>query len=719
MRHRRNLLFDVCLGVLVTALFGVFALAQEDPPLPPPPPDVQNEPEPHPDDPFGPDFPPYDQAEHVKRQRAFQAFAQEFLKLMRKAQRDDATDWNDVAEAQLRIEQCALLLARYTPSAFRDERFDRVRESGEKTVAALLAGKEPPLAKTGLIERAYFSPIDRSAQPYFVYVPEKLDANRKPPLIIFLHGYVTELDKVNWYEMTVPTSVNDLADEVGAVVVTPFARSNTDFLGVGERDVLRTMQLVLEEYGADPDRVFLTGVSMGGSGVWAIAAHYPHLFAGAVPVAGRTDYNLWQNIDRGILAEFKQLIVDRDYAIAMQPNFRNLPVFAFHGEIDTLIRPAQTRTMVDKLKEQGFDVTFEEIKDGDHWSFGEAFKSEDLAKWMGKVKRKRTPKHISYRTWHPRFNRAHWVTIDDFTDYGRSASIDVEVKDRKRIVVKTQNVARFSFEWPETLVDRDAVVKTAEGRVLKWERDVDRRHVFTLDAVPKDGLRKTAGLSGPVWEACQGPFLMVFGSQGNAKKALYTKARAITAAREWFAFAAGVPRVKIDKDVTDKDIRDHHLVLFGTPETNSLVRRIADKLPITIGDRKYIIGGKTFEGKDLGLAMIYPNPLNPAKYVVVYTGTHWGLGLPSNHKLDFLPDYIVYEKKLGPVSGTNAFKVAGFFDMNWKLDGKLMWFGPEKAPPKPDWVDKDWNDPDWNDDEPTPPMPPPEEKKQGQDKPND
>jgi hypothetical protein len=70
--------------------------------------------------------------------------------------------------------------------------------------------------------------------------------------------------------------------------------------------------------------------------------------------------------------------------------------------------------------------------------------------------------------------------------------------------------------------------------------------------------------------------------------------------------------------------------------------------------------------------------------VVIFSGQHWGKGLPKNHKFDLLPDFIVFDDTVGPVSGTNTFKVAGFFDINWKLDGKLTWTDAEKAPAPPE-----------------------------------
>jgi predicted esterase len=470
---------------------------------------------------------------------------------------------------------------------------------------------------------------------------------------------------------------------MGAILLAPFARSNTDFLGLGERDVLKTVELVQRDYKIDAQRIYLCGASMGASGVWAIGAHHPHLFAAAAPAAGRTDYNLWQDVKRGELAEFKQFIVDRDYAATLKPNFRNLPVFAFHGQDDWLVQPEQSKRMVKDLVGMRFEARLREFPRGDHWSCFDAFDSDELVSWLRTKRRPAAPRRVSYRTYHPRFNRAYWVTIDDFAEFGRPAEIDVSVQSARSAAVKAENVARFTIDLSSGLFDGERLTaRLSDGRTLKPTLVEKTRAVFTLSTAPEGPLRKRGEMCGPVWEAYQRPFMLVFGTMGEAEENLKTREDATKSAREWLDFAAGFPRLKKDIDVTEEDIRDCNLVLFGSPGTNLLVRRVAGKLPVRPGDGEFFIGEKSYDAAGAGLAMIYPNPLNPERYVVIYSGVHWGAGLPKNHKLDFLPDYIIFDDTIAPVSGTNNFKVAGFFDVNWKLDDKLMWFGPEKAPEK-------------------------------------
>jgi hypothetical protein len=201
------------------------------------------------------EFKGYDPAEGEKRRKELMDLGQEFQTLLRD-HADLREKWaGDWARAQLKLEKCALLVEQYVGTAARDEQFKRELEGGRAIVRAFAAGKSSPPPRTGLMELAYLSDIDGSAQPYYLYVPEKLDLGKPAPLLLFLHGYVSDLDKVNWFDQTVPESAKKMAEKMGAVLLSPFARSNTDFQGIGERDVLRTIDEVKRDYPIDAGRV--------------------------------------------------------------------------------------------------------------------------------------------------------------------------------------------------------------------------------------------------------------------------------------------------------------------------------------------------------------------------------------------------------------------------------------------------------------------------------
>ena len=116
--------------------------------------------------------------------------------------------------------------------------------------------------------------------------------------------------------------------------------------------------------------------------------------------------------------------------------------------------------------------------------------------------------------------------------------------------------------------------------------------------------------------------------------------------------------------MTDADIVAHNLVLFGDPRSNKLLGRIAEKLPIAWSASSVKVRGKTFATATHVPVFIFPNPLNPKRYVVVNSGfTFAAAGSGSNaQQTPKLPDYAVLD-----VANNGAVVLADFFDEQWKL----------------------------------------------------
>ncbi|MBM4082690.1 MAG: hypothetical protein FJ278_23490, partial [Planctomycetes bacterium] len=182
--------------------------------------------------------------------------------------REKAWANGDFALAKLKQEKARLLVHRYTPSDLRDQLVMRDLELGKRIVEALAVGKLPLRPDTGIIEKAYIADNDGSAQPYVVYVPQTLKRGEKVPLFVFLHGYASYLDKVNWVELMFSEELGNLCEELPMIAMLPFGRSNTEFMGVGEVDVLKAIELTKKFFPIDDGRVFISGGSMGGSGAY-------------------------------------------------------------------------------------------------------------------------------------------------------------------------------------------------------------------------------------------------------------------------------------------------------------------------------------------------------------------------------------------------------------------------------------------------------------------
>ena len=115
--------------------------------------------------------------------------------------------------------------------------------------------------------------------------------------------------------------------------------------------------------------------------------------------------------------------------------------------------------------------------------------------------------------------------------------------------------------------------------------------------------------------------------------------------------------------MSDQDISEKNLVLFGTPVENEVVRRIADRLPVKFLDDGVEVAGQPYRGNDVGLVLVYPNPLNPERYVLL---------LPEQYAGDSpmrLPDYQVVRLKTSDRGPYHQVLAQGVFNSRWQLAG--------------------------------------------------
>ena len=117
-------------------------------------------------------------------------------------------------------------------------------------------------------------------------------------------------------------------------------------------------------YAVDPQRIYLCGPSMGGYGTWAMALKYPTRFAAIVPVASGWDFT-------------------NEYVPANLCDLKNVPIWVFHGALDTSVLPDQVTAMVQALQACGGNVRFTLYPDADHLeSSNRAYADPELYDWL-------------------------------------------------------------------------------------------------------------------------------------------------------------------------------------------------------------------------------------------------------------------------------------------------------------------------------------------------
>jgi hypothetical protein len=129
----------------------------------------------------------------------------------------------------------------------------------------------------------------------------------------------------------------------------------------------------------------------------------------------------------------------------------------------------------------------------------------------------------------------------------------------------------------------------------------------------------------------------------------------------------------MDGEVADADIAASNLILWGDPRSNKILAKIIDKLPITWTAKELRVGDQTFDPARHVPVLIYPNPLNPKKYVVLNSGFTFREYdyLNNARQVPKLPDWAIIDASQPVTSrAPGGIPAAGFFDEMWKVKAK-------------------------------------------------
>ena len=304
------------------------------------------------------------------------------------------------------------------------------------------------------------------------------------------------------------------------------------------------------------------------------------------------------------------------------------------------------------------------------------------------VGRDPVPVKVRFATWTLRYNRSFWIQVDGLDRHWEEARVDADLFGRDGLgpEVITKNVSALTLTMPPGHYPPDLTFKpsmTIDGEKVDPSGGLSDRswtahfrkvnsHWQPADSDVNGALRKRHGLQGPIDDAFMDSFLMVrpSGPALNEKVGRWAGAEMQHAIDHWRRQFRGEARVKDDKDVTEADIVAHNLILWGDPGSNSLLAKIVGKLPVHWDKDAVRVGSKAFGAGHHVPVLIYPNPLNPKKYVVLNSGFTFREYdyLNNARQVPKLPDFAVIDIDV-PVSARSPGGVmtAGFFTEEWGL----------------------------------------------------
>jgi predicted peptidase len=243
-------------------------------------------------------------------------------------------------------------------------------------VAIMSASSRP--RETGFLNR--IAQVGGVKYRYQVYVPPEWNGSRKWPIILFLHGAGERgEDGLLQTQVGIATAVRLHADRFPAIIVMPQCRKNVWWAEPAmEAQALKALEQSTKEFKGDPDRTYLTGLSMGGYGTWSIAAKFPARFAALVPICGgvREPRRGGNSPSTG------------DPYAPVAASIAKTPVWIFHGGDDKTVPVKESREMNRALKAAGADPKYTEYEGVGHNSWDRAYSDSELMPWLLRQRRK-------------------------------------------------------------------------------------------------------------------------------------------------------------------------------------------------------------------------------------------------------------------------------------------------------------------------------------------
>ncbi|MBI1763909.1 MAG: prolyl oligopeptidase family serine peptidase [Acidobacteria bacterium] len=561
-------------------------------------------------------------------------------------------------------------------------------QHGEERARQLSEGKAPWTTATGLVVRGYVSKIDKSVQPYGLVIPASFTPNapQRWRLDTWFHGRGETLSEVNFLSER-ETRMGEFTPR-DTFVVHLYGRFCNANKFAGEVDLFETLDKVKQQYRIDENRILVRGFSMGGASTWQFGTHYPGLWAAIAPGAGFSES-----------AQFLKLKLDgpdappwweqklfhlydaTDYAV----NLFNTPVVAYNGEIDG---QKQAADMMEKAMDaEGLRLRrVVGPKTGHSYHPDSKVELDRILDAIAERGRDPYPRKLQFTTWTLAYNQMKWATIDALGQHWERARLNAELVGDNGINVETANVAAFTFEMGpggcaldgtrKPVVTIDGQKLTVAGLMSDRSWRVHFRKTgnqwAVADAPVVAGLHKVHGLQGPVDDAFLDSFVFVTPTApplapGVAKWVEREQQRAIT---EWRRHFRGDAQVRKDAEITDADIAASNLILWGDPGSNKILARIADKLPLKWTAESIVVGSNRYAASTHAPILIFPNPLNPKKYIVLNSGfTFREFDYLNNaRQIPKLPDFAVVDTTTPPDwRYPGKLVLAGFFKEDWTL----------------------------------------------------
>lgn len=548
-------------------------------------------------------------------------------------------------------------------------------------VQKLEEGKDPYIDVTGYQLRGYRSDLNNEIQLYSLYVPKNYTRLQKWPLVVMLHGAWSNhhlalrrvLGKSN------KPGENDAAakrfmpslPEVPYLVVSPNGFETMSYEGFAEEDVWRVLEEVQKGFAVDDDRIYMTGLSMGGAGAAKLGFRHPDRFAALAIVCGFYDPLV---MDPGFFQKpiFSRRLEDVSSTHPISDNILHVPIKLHHGENDPLVPAEGSKKLHNRLLKIGYRSELELYPDVEHEAWEPAYKNARIFEWFSQFKRVTDPRVIRFKCGDSEGGGAYWLHIDELKEIRRFGTVKVEARE-DGVYIESKNVQQLSITVPESFYPGNQSVPVYINAVeiyrgpaggIKLTFSAENKE-WKKGANPKQGCI-LPGRSG-IFSAFEDRQIFVHESYGTQENFIEARKLAIQRSVPWAW--SDVRWDVIPEDRLTPDIhKSCNLIHFGTTQGSRFIKSNLDKLPIRLINGQIEFAGRLL-ALDQPVTLIYPNPANPQRYIL------WNIActLPGlkglrpfsisrrSLHLECEGDFIVWSPEGKPLWG-------GLFDKHWHVE---------------------------------------------------
>ncbi len=225
--------------------------------------------------------------------------------------------------------------------------------------SATAASQPVPDKPAAPIQRQMLTLDDGSGLRYAIAVPAGYDETEPAPLILALHFGWGEALPPNYGAIFIDILVEPALRDLGAIIVAPNCPGRSWVEPRSEEALLALLAHVREEYNVDPDRIVVTGFSLGGMGTWYFASRHADMLSAAIPIASVPIVTGTSESGSEAVQRFR-----REGSVEWPPDLLGLPMYVIHSADDELIPIEPVRRASAELKELGADVEFLTIDAG-------------------------------------------------------------------------------------------------------------------------------------------------------------------------------------------------------------------------------------------------------------------------------------------------------------------------------------------------------------------